>query len=52
MRNIKLKLTKDADLEDKLPSDRVITIDDNNVVYLYDTMFIIDEKDIQEVLND
>lgn len=32
--------------------DRVVNIDDNNVLYLYDTMFIINENDIQEVLND
>lgn len=52
MRNIILKLTTNEELESKLPSDRSISIDDNNVVYLYDTMFIIDEKDISEVLND
>lgn len=32
--------------------DRVVNIDDNNVLYLYDTMFIINENDIQEVIND
>jgi len=31
--------------------DRVVNIDDNNVLYLYDTMFIINEN-ISEVLND
>ena len=52
MRNVILKLTTNEDLENKLTSDRVVNIDDNNVLYLYDTMFIINENDIQEVLND
>lgn len=52
MRNVILKLTTNEDLESKMTSDRVVNIDDNNVLYLYDTMFIINENDIQEVLND
>lgn len=52
MRNIILKLTDNEDLESKITIDRVVNIDDNNVLYLYDTMFIINENDIQEVLND
>lgn len=52
MRNIILKVTDNEDLENKMTSDRVVNIDDNNVLYLYDTMFIINENDIQEVLND
>ncbi len=52
MRNIILKLTDNEDLESKMTIDRVVNIDDNNVLYLYDTMFIINENDIQEVLND
>ena len=52
MRNIILKLTDNEDLENKMTIDRVVNIDDNNVLYLYDTMFIINENDIQEVLND
>ncbi len=52
MRNIILKVTDNEDLESKMTIDRVVNIDDNNVLYLYDTMFIINENDIQEVLND
>ena len=52
MRNIILKVTDNEDLENKITIDRVVNIDDNNVLYLYDTMFIINENDIQEVLND
>lgn len=52
LRNIILKLTDNEDLESKMTIDRVVNIDDNNVLYLYDTMFIINENDIQEVLND
>lgn len=52
MRNIILKLTDNEELESKMTIDRVVNIDDNNVLYLYDTMFIINENDIQEVLND
>ena len=52
MRNIILKVTDNEDLESKMTTDRVVNIDDNNVLYLYDTMFIINENDIQEVLND
>ncbi len=39
-------------LKSYLPSDRVITIDANNYVYLYDRCFQIQEEDIEEVLND
>lgn len=52
MRNVILKLTTNEDLESKMTIDRVVNIDDNNVLYLCDTMFIINENDIQEVLND
>ena len=52
MRNIILKLTDNEELESKMTIDRVVNIDDNNVLYLYDIMFTIDENDIQEVLND
>lgn len=52
MRNVILKLTDNEELESKMTIDRVVNIDDNNVLYLYDTMFIINENDIQEVLND
>lgn len=39
-------------LKNFLPSDRVITVDSNNYVYLYDRCFQIDEKDIEEIIND
>ena len=39
-------------LKSYLPIDRVITIDANNYVYLYDRCFQIQEEDIEEVLND
>ena len=52
MRNVILKLTDNEELESKMTTDRVVNIDDNNILYLYDTMFIINENDIQEVLND
>ena len=52
MRNVILKLTTNEDLESKMTIDRVVNIDDNNVLYLCDAMFIINENDIQEVIND
>lgn len=52
MRDIVLNMTNNEELEALLPIDRSITIDANNTVYLYDTMFIINENDIKEVLND
>ncbi len=33
-----------------LPSDRVVSIDSNNNVYLYDKCFKVDENDIEEEL--
>lgn len=42
-----LKQTSNDALEAVLPVDRVITIDGNNVVYLSDTAFIIDENMIE-----
>ena len=50
MRDIILKQTSDDTLEAVLPVDRVITIDGNNVVYLADTAFIIDENMIEREL--
>jgi hypothetical protein len=49
-RNIVLKEGLSPELEALLPPDRSITIDDNNIVYLYDTQFVIDEKDIEREL--
>ena len=50
MRDITLKQTSNDALEAVLPVDRVITIDINNVVYLSDTSFIIDENMIEREL--
>ena len=51
MRDIKIKIDiEDKNLDAMLPIDRVITIDENNVVYLYDTQFIIYENDIEKEL--
>ena len=50
MRDIILKQTSNNELEAVMPIDRVITIDINNVVYLSDTTFIIDENMIEREL--
>ena len=50
MRDIILKQTNNDALEAVLPVDRVITIDINNVVYLSDTAFTIDENMIEKEL--
>ena len=50
VRDIILKQTSNDELEAILPVDRVITIDINNVVYLSDTAFIIDENMIEREL--
>ena len=50
MRDIIVKITDNQELEVVMPIDRVITIDSNNVVYLSDTAYIIDEKYIQREL--
>ena len=50
MRDIILKQTSNDALEAVLPVDRVITIDINNVVYLSDTAFTIDENMIEREL--
>ena len=48
MRDVKIKIEiEDINLDALLPSDRIISIDENNVVYLYDTQFIINENDIE-----
>ena len=52
MRDIKLSITNNEELETVLPLDRVITVDNFNVVYLADTQFIINEEDIREVINE
>ena len=50
MGDIILKQTSNNELEAVIPVDRVITIDGNNVVYLSDTAFIIDEDMIEKEL--
>ena len=50
VRDIILKQTNNDALEAVLPVDRVITIDINNVVYLSDTAFTIDENMIEKEL--
>ena len=50
MRDIILKQTSNDALEAVLPVDRVIIIDINNVVYLSDTAFTIDENMIEREL--
>ena len=48
--DIILKQTSNDALEAVLPVDRVITIDINNIVYLSDTAFTIDENMIEKEL--
>ena len=48
MRDIVVKITDNEALEAVMPIDRVISIDANNVVYLSDTAYIIDEKYIEK----
>ena len=50
VRDIILKQTSNDELEAVLPVDRVITIDINNMVYLSDTAFTIDENMIEREL--
>ena len=50
MRDVKLKITDNQELEALIPIDRVITIDGNDYVYLYDTCILITEDMIEEVL--
>lgn len=50
MRDIILKVTTNEELESVIPIDRVITIDNNNIVYLADTAFVINENDIEREL--
>ena len=50
VRDIILKQTSNDALEAVLPVDRVITIDENNIVYLADTAFSITEDMIEKEL--
>ena len=50
MRDILVKITDNEELELIIPIDRVVTIDENNIVYLSDKAYFIDEKYIQKEL--
>lgn len=50
MRDILVKTTDNQELESVIPIDRVVTIDSNNVVYLQDKAYIIEEKYIDKEL--
>ena len=49
-RDIIVKITDNEELELIIPIDRVVTIDENNIVYLSDKAYFIDEKYIQKEL--
>jgi hypothetical protein len=50
MRDIIVKITNNVELEAVIPIDRVITIDENNIAYLSDTAFSINEDMIEKEL--
>ena len=50
MRDIIVKITDNEELELIIPIDRVVTIDENNIVYLSDKAYTIDEKYIEKEL--
>lgn len=50
MKDIIVKITDNSELEAVMPIDRVVSIDNNNVAYLADTAFIIDENMIEREL--
>ena len=50
MRDIIVKITDNSELEAVMPIDRVVSIDNNNIVYLADTAFTIDENMIEKEL--
>ena len=47
MRDVILKSGLSPELEEVLPIDRVISIDNSNIVYLADKQFVINENDIE-----
>ena len=47
MRDVILKSGVSPELEEVLLIDRVISIDNSNIVYLADKQFIINENDIE-----
>ena len=50
MRDIIVKITDSSELEAVMPIDRVVSIDNNNIVYLADTAFSITEDMIEKEL--
>ena len=50
MRDIIVKITDNSELEAIMPIDRVVSIDNNNVAYLADAAFTIDENMIEREL--
>lgn len=50
MRDIIVKITDNSELEAVMPIDRVVSIDNNNIVYLADTAFSITEDMIEKEL--
>ena len=50
MRDIIVKITDNSELEAVMPTDRVVSIDNNNIVYLADTAFSITEDMIEKEL--
>ena len=46
-----IKANQSPELEEKLPIDRCVTIE-NGVTHLYDTAFEIKEDMIEEIIND
>ena len=50
MRDIVVKITDNTELEAVMPIDRVVTVDDNNLVYLADIAYIIEEDMIEREL--
>lgn len=46
-----IKQNQSQELEEKLPIDRCITVE-NGVTNLYDTPFVITEDMIEEIIND
>lgn len=50
--NVIILPNQSLDLEEKLPIDRCVTVDDNSVTNLYDTEFVISKDMIQEIVHD
>ena len=48
MRDVVVKITDSSELEAVIPIDRVVSIDNNNIVYLADTAFSITEDMIEK----